>query len=113
MSGNLAAELGCSEGVALKAIGGGSGVGAGVVHGRPSGGSSSSMSLLTGAILEEGVQSREQTPPGCMRCRVRGEGLLEMGEEVISAKQPHCLQGPPGGGAISTCEAVHGEKRPG
>lgn len=113
MSRNLAAELGYSEGLALKAVGGGSRVGAGGVRGRLSGGSSSSMSLLTGAIPAEGVQSREQMPPGCMRCRVRGEGLLEMGEEVISAKQPHCLQGPPGGGAVSTCEAVHGEKSPG
>ena len=72
MSGNLAAELGCSEGLALKAVGGGSGAGAGGVHGRLSDGSPSSLSLLTGAIPEEGVQSREQMPPGCMGCRVEG-----------------------------------------
>lgn len=72
MSGNLAAELGCSEGLALKAVGGGSGAEAGGVHGRLSGGSPSSMSLLTGAIPEEGVQSREQTPPGVHGMQVGG-----------------------------------------
>lgn len=106
MSGNLVAELGCSEGLALKAVGGRSGAEAGGVHGRLSGGSPSSTSLLTGAIPEEECKAENRRPRGAWDA---GWGAGD-GEEMISGKQPHCLQGPPGGGAVSTCEAVRGRK---